>query len=222
MTDAVCPGGIAAANRVTLRFRTGLLGTVAAGALSLAFGGPALATLPAGCTLDATFTIETCTGDQSAGVGAGGLVTTLNVNNLTTAIAPAGGTPGIMFTSAGDITINSNTGALGITTSNADGIYANSSGNVAVNSTGNITTAVAGRGIYAIASIAVTVTSTGNLATAGIGIDAIGAGNGGASTIVTSIGNISTAGSHSYGIKASAVSGAVTVTNPCAVITTCP
>jgi hypothetical protein len=42
------PGGIAAANRpVSLRFRDSFLGTVAAGALSLAFAGPVLA--GAGC-----------------------------------------------------------------------------------------------------------------------------------------------------------------------------
>ena len=57
--------------------------------------------LPAGCTVDGTGTIETCIGDQSAGVTAlPPPVTTLNVNSLTTAITPASGTNGITFTSA--------------------------------------------------------------------------------------------------------------------------
>ena len=38
-----CPGGGAAAGRPGPRFRDAFLGTVAAGALSLAFAGPALA-----------------------------------------------------------------------------------------------------------------------------------------------------------------------------------
>ena len=95
-----CPGGITAAGLVGrpvgLRFRNAFLGTVAAGALSLALSGPALAVpvpvLPPGCTIDGTGTIETCTGDQSAGITAfPAPVTTLNVNSLTTAITPATG-----------------------------------------------------------------------------------------------------------------------------------
>ena len=102
-----------------------LVFTFAAGALSLAFGGPALATLmpvlPAGCTIDSTGTIETCIGDQHTGVTAlSPPVTTLNVNSLTTAITPASGTNGITFTSAGAVTINSDTGAFGITTQGKD------------------------------------------------------------------------------------------------------
>jgi uncharacterized protein with beta-barrel porin domain len=214
-----CPGCITgtglASRPVGLRFRDAFLGTVAAGALSLT-SGPALARLPAGCTLDATFTIETCTGDQSTGVGTGGIVTTLNVNNLTAAIAPAGGTAGINFTSGGAITINSNTGTFGITTNNADGIYANTSGNLTVTSTGNITTTGSTNAIGIFASSggdAVTVTSTGNIATAGAGSTGILAQSNGAAT-VTSTGNITTAGSFALGIYAlSTVSGGVTVSS---------
>jgi hypothetical protein len=167
-----CPGSIAAAGRpVGLRLRGAFLGTVAAGALSLAFAGPALAVLPAGCSIDGTGTIETCTGNQSAGVTAAPApVTTLNVNSLTTAITPASGTAGIKFISGGAVTITSDTGAFGITTAgNAGfGIFARSigSGPVTVTSTGNITTAgVSGVGIvaYGNGGGAVTVTSTGNI-----------------------------------------------------------
>jgi hypothetical protein len=106
----VCPGGIAAAGRPGgLRFRNAFLGTVAAGALSLAFGGPALAG-PDACTPSGGGTIETCSGNQSAGIASGTdftapPVTTLNVNNLNQAIAPASGTNGITFTSAGAVTV---------------------------------------------------------------------------------------------------------------------
>src|ERR1700690_2478633 len=94
-----CPGGVAAAGRpVGSRFRDAFLGTVAAGALSLAFGGPALAG-PEACTPSGG-AIATCTGNQSAGIASGidfnaPPVTTLNVNNLTQAITPASGTSGI-------------------------------------------------------------------------------------------------------------------------------
>src|SRR5580693_868549 len=149
-----CPGDIAgaglAARPVGLRLRNAFLGTVAAGALSLAFGGPALAG-PEACTLSGGGAIATCTGNQSAGIASGidfnaPPVTTLNVNNLTQAITPASGTIGISFTSAGAITITSNTGAFGISTTgnNASGIYANGSLAVTMTSTGNITTAGTG------------------------------------------------------------------------------
>ena len=121
-----CPTGIAAAGRPAgARFRNALLGTVAAGALSLAFGSPALAG-PDACTPSGGGTIETCTGNQSAGIDIRppATVTTLNVNSLTTAIAPPSGTPGIIFLSLGAVTINSNTGAFGITTISENGIFA--------------------------------------------------------------------------------------------------
>jgi hypothetical protein len=202
-----CPGGITAAGlvgrSVGLRFRDAFLGTVAAGALSLALSGPALAVPvpvpPAGCTIDGTGTIETCVGDQHTGVTAlPPPVTTLNVNSLTTAITPASGTDGISFISTGAITITSNTGAFGITTSNADGIYAsNASGALTVTSTGNISTSGDNaRGIYARGGVgagAVTVTSTGNITTGGTNASGIFA-SGAASITVTSSGNITTGG----------------------------
>jgi hypothetical protein len=117
---------------IRLRFRNAFLGTVAAGALSLAFGGAALAA-PDACTPSGGGTIETCSGNQSAGIASGTdftapPVTTLNVNNLTQAIAPASGTRGISFSSAGAITVTSDTGTFGITTAglNTAGIFANS------------------------------------------------------------------------------------------------
>jgi uncharacterized protein with beta-barrel porin domain len=216
-----CPGGITAAGlagRPGRRFRDAFLGTVAAGALSLAFGGPAQALLPTGCTLSGGGTIETCTGDQHTGVAAlPPPVTTLNVNSLTTAIRPASGTVGISFTSAGAITITSNTGAFGITTGNADGIYANGSGAVKLTSTGNIATAGDNAsGIFAESSLAATVTSTGNITTTGnnaIGINAQAFNVFGSPATVTSTGNIATAGNNAIGINAYSKAGAVTVTS---------
>jgi len=219
-----CPSDIAAASRPgILRFRGAFLGTVAAGALSLAFGGPALAG-PDACTPSGGGTIETCSGNQSAGIASGTdftapPVTTLNVNNLTQAIAPASGTPGITFSSAGNITITSNTGAFGIATTGtgADGIYANASGNLMVNSTGNITTTgLFAGGIDAQSNGAVTVISTGNITTAGIFLShAISATNSGAGAVmVTSTGNIAVQGATPTGIFVqSGGSGAVTVTS---------
>jgi hypothetical protein len=115
---SACPSGIAC--RPGSRFRVAFLGTVAVGALSLAFAGPALAG-PDACTISGGGTIETCTGNQSTGIAIAPptTVTTLNVNNLTQAIAPASGTSGISFNSGGAITLTSNTGAFGITTTGA-------------------------------------------------------------------------------------------------------
>jgi hypothetical protein len=167
MTDVWGSGR--AALPIGLRFRDAFLGTVAAGAL--AFGGPALAG-PDACTIDGTGTIETCSGDQSAGIAASPPVTTLNVNNLNQAIAPAIGTAGINFFSpAGAITITSNTGAFGITTANGRGIYANGS-LVVVTSTGNIVTTGGNEiGIFALSGVSATVTSTGNISSTGNAID---------------------------------------------------
>jgi hypothetical protein len=212
-----CPGGITAAGvagrPLGLRFRDAFLGTVAAGALSLAFSGPALALLlPAGCSIDATLTIETCVGNQSNGIAIinPGVLTTLNVNNLTQAIAPpASGTDGIIFTSGGAITITSNTGAFGITTAgdNANGIYAGSSIAATVTSTGNITTGGANAdGIRALGMGApVTVTSTGNITTGGANADGIFAVATSGTVTVTSAGNISTGGTGAGGLLPTAL-----------------
>jgi len=112
-------------------WRAALLGTVAAGALWL--GLPR--TTKAGPTACVTVgTTATCQGNQSAGVSSNtdfnpAVVNTLNVNALTTDIAPASGVDGIYFhrTGAGNaIVINSDTGPFDIIVNgaNADGIDA--------------------------------------------------------------------------------------------------
>jgi uncharacterized protein with beta-barrel porin domain len=200
------------------RLRNAFLGTVAAGALSLVSGGPALAG-PDACTLSGGGTIESCAGNQSAGIAINdppSSVTTLNVNNLTTAVAPAGAAAGITFNSSGPITVTSNAGAFGIAPANAGGIYAKSSLAVTVTSTGNISTA----GLFAsgISAEAVTggatVISTGNIATEGAGSVGIFALSGGAGAVaITSTGDITSQGSLAFGIYAYSKTGAVTVTS---------
>jgi uncharacterized protein with beta-barrel porin domain len=219
-----CPSGIAAAgpaSRSGSRFRDAFLGTVAAGALSLAFGGPALAG-PDACTPSGGGTIETCTGNQSAGIAITNppTLTTLNVNNLSTAITPPTGIDGIQFTSAGTVTITSNTGAFGITTAgaNAAGILADGAGAVTVTSTGNIATAGSNaNGIYARGNGAgaMTVTSTGNISTQGVSAYGIFTRSFGVGALtVTSTGNITTGGDGAFGINAVSFGGsAVTVTS---------
>jgi uncharacterized protein with beta-barrel porin domain len=216
-----CPRGIAATGRPAgARFRVTFLGTVAAGALSLAFSGPALAG-PDACVISGGGTIQTCSGNQSDGIELHfpTPVTTLNVNNLTTAITPASGTPGISFDPAAlGITIISDTGAFGITTTGdfADGIRAASTGAVTLNSTGNIAaTGNNANGIFAraLADAAVSVTSTGNITTAGVSTSGILATNGLGLATVTSTGNISVTGSTVRGIDAGGGPGAVAVTS---------
>ncbi len=210
-----CDGGAAGLRLVRqsgVSWRTALLGTVAAGALSFAIGGPSAAA-PALCVTNGA--VATCTGNQSAGIASGvdfnaPPVTTLDVNKLTQAIMPASGTDGINFTSTGDVTINSNTGTLGISTTGSIGIYGHSSGGaVTVSSTGTITTAGSGAsGIYAgnLGAGAVMVTSIGNISTTGGGIYA--ASHGGGAVTVTSAGNISTSGIRASGITAYNTGGA--------------
>lgn len=167
-----------------------LIGTAAAAALSLALGGPALAG-PDACTTAASVT--TCTGNQSDGVTS--FSGTLVVKDLTQAIAPTSMTNGINFIGPfGTVTINSNTGAFGITVTDANGIFAFSLGSLP-----NVS--------------AVTVTSTGNITTFGDDAYGIYGQSNGAGTIsVTSTGDIITAGANAYGIFA-LTSGAITVTS---------
>jgi uncharacterized protein with beta-barrel porin domain len=219
-----CPKGIAATGLggrpLGLRFRDGFLGTVAAGTLSLAFAGPALAG-PDACTLSGGGTIETCSGNQSAGIVIPLVllptVTTLDVNNLTQAIAPASGKGGIQFFSLGDITITSNTGAFGITTTGAgaaaSGIAAATTGVMTLTSTGNITTGGDLAQGIAVSAAAVTLTSTGNITTAGGSATGIVASSATGAVTVTSTGRISTAGASADGIAAVAFAGAATVTS---------
>src|ERR1700722_8205564 len=221
-----CRGSIAGGGRpISLRLRDAFLGTVAVGALSLVSGGPALAG-PDACTPSGGGTIETCSGNQSAGIASGTdftfpPVTTLNVNSLTTAIAPASGTNGIIFTSAGAVTINSNTGTFGINTSNAIGIYAGSSLAATVTSSGNITIAGSGATGIAARGLSSTVTSTGNVTTSGYAAYGIDAFAGGGAIKVTSTGNITTTGGHAHGIIATSYgTGAVTVTSTGNITTT--
>jgi uncharacterized protein with beta-barrel porin domain len=224
-----CPSGIAAAGRpVGQRFQNVFLGTVAVGALSFAIAGPAKAG-PDACVTNGAVT--TCSGNQSAGVAiVGPPLTTLNVNNLTTAIAPASGTSGISFNSGSGIAISSDTGAFGISTTgdNASGVFAlsNGGGAVTVTSAGNISTKGSNAyGIYAnstgVSTGAVTVTSTGNITTAGTRAFGIIAGSSSNAITVTSIGNISITGNAGVGILALSIgAGAVTVTSTGNVTTT--
>lgn len=135
-----------------------LLGGVAAGVAMFSYGR-------AGYSACATVgTTMTCTGDLSDGVIATNVVTVLNVNSLTTDIAPAAN-DGINFTSSGTIAIATDTGDFEIIASGvgAKGVYANASGAgaVSVTHTGDITSG-AGRGISAFSSSgAVTTDSSG-------------------------------------------------------------
>jgi len=211
--------------RSGLSWRAALMSTAAAGALSFAMGGPADAG-PALCVTNGS--VATCSGNQSAGIISGTdfqvpPVTTLDVNNLTTAIAPASGTRGISFNSGDIITITSDTGAFGITTtgSSVAGIFADSTAAaVTIYSTGNITTTGGNSAAIFAESMgaAVTVTSTGNINAMGTGNNRNGSGiyafSNGAGVMVTSSGNITTMGDGASGILAfnsGTSTGAVTV-----------
>lgn len=163
-------------------WRAALLGTVAAGAIWCLTPKPARAG-PAACiTVGAT---ATCQGDQSGGItSAGGTpdfdpatVNTLNVNSLTTNIAPTSGTHGIYFHRSGaynSVTINSTTSPFSISVggANTNGIDAAGVDAVTINHTGNITSAL-GRGISATSTYGnLTIVSSGAITSADDGINA--------------------------------------------------
>ncbi|MCP3908354.1 MAG: hypothetical protein GY712_10110, partial [Oceanicoccus sp.] len=165
---------------------------------------------PDACTTAGT--VITCTGDQSAGVSyTNPAYDTLNINNLTTAIAPALGDNGINFTVVGgnNITIDADTtGTTGITTTDtgADGIYGyvDGDGDVTITSTGDISTEgtnADGISGYVLGDGDVSITSTGDISTEGTNADGIyGYVYGNGDVTITSIGDISTEGSISDGI----------------------
>ncbi|MGY3620258.1 autotransporter outer membrane beta-barrel domain-containing protein [Bradyrhizobium sp. USDA 10063] len=204
-------------------WRLALLGTAASGALWLMAPRPAQAG-PGGCTTVGT--TATCTGDQSAGIGAADFdqsaVDTLNVNSLTANITPAAGTHGIDFyRSNGNVTINSDISPVSISvTGTADGIRAEtfvpgswSSGMVTINHTGDITSA-GGFGIHAFTdgffgSTGIAITSSGTIASYRDGIYA--RDNLGASIVVTRSGDINS--SNGNGIFARSRDGTTSVSS---------
>ena len=195
-----------------------------ASAALLAYGvRPVRAAPPLNCTTDGTATIVTCTGDQSGGVllnNGGGTYTILNVNNLTTNIAPASGVVGVEFDSNGAVTLNVNPGPFAIITTDAIGIFAVSNTNtVTVNSTADISTS--GSGATALQASGqnalVSITSSGNIATSGNNAFGIVAGTVYGDVIINSSSNIATTGTFSAGINVGTIGhlgtndGAITI-----------
>lgn len=170
----------------------------------------------------------TCTGNLSTGVllnNGAGPVTTLDVQAPTPNITPASGVDGIHFTSGGgDVTLNSNLGALEIvTTGGGIGIFAATTGAVRVTSVGNITTSGDfGDGILAGSNNAnpVSISSTGNITTTGDNAYGIGAGAINGAIAITSVGNITTFGAGARGISAGSIDAAITISSTGNITTT--
>ncbi len=164
--------------------------------------------------------VVNCTGDQSVGVvlnDGSGPFRTLNVFALTTNIAPASGATGVEFTSDGDVALNVDAGAFGISTTgdNASGLFAGSdNGDVAIRSFANIiTTGNLSHGIAANSDGGtITITSVGNIATEGLDAIGINATSQNGSIVITSLGNIATASDGSAAINAM-TDGNVTITS---------
>lgn len=201
-SDCGCAG-------LSARWRTGLLGTAAAGVLAFAVPEAVQAQTvvpPSAGPCIVVGTTAMCTGNVSAGVSASDPLTTLNVNSLTQNIAPGAGVDGVEFvvTSLVDqsITVNVDTGAFAISVQNAVGIDAqlgtfanNLNGNVTVTSIGDITT-TGSDGINAdlFGTGNIYVKSTGNITgPSSQGIDASHEGGSGNITVV-SVGNITSDG----------------------------
>ncbi len=195
-------------------WRAALLGTVATGAFWLMAPRPAKAG-PAACTTVGT--TVTCTGDQSGGISSvtdfnPATVDTLNVNSLTTNIAPAAGTAGILFFRYGasdTVTINSNIAPHSISAVTLPGITASAYGGVTINNTGDIHSA--GVGIDALSLNAgaggtVTIINNGAITASGFGI--LAAGDAGAT--VQQTGDLTSSGT---GIRAISSNGLASITN---------
>ncbi|MGZ5919062.1 MAG: hypothetical protein ACXWJV_04615, partial [Hyphomicrobium sp.] len=203
--------------------RSALATGVASAALLAYSVRPVRAAPPLNCTTDGTATIVTCTGDQSAGVplnNGGGTYTILNVNNLTTNIAPASGVTGVEFTSNGAVEINVHPGPFAIITTDANGIFAASNtSTVTVNSTADISTSGgSATGIQASGQNALmSIKSSGNIATSGNNAFGIAAGAIYGPVTVISSGNIATSGTFSAGINVGTIgqfgtdNGAITI-----------
>ncbi|MET4625582.1 uncharacterized protein with beta-barrel porin domain [Bradyrhizobium sp. I1.8.5] len=206
-------------------WRVALLGTAASGALWLMEPRPAQAG-PNGCTTAGT--TASCTGDQSAGIGAAdfnqALVDTLNANSLTTNIAPAAGTSGIEFVrSSGAVTINNDMAPHSIiVTGAADGIRASSAatgswetGVVTINHTGDISSA-GGFGIHAstvglFGIVDINITSRGTITAYLDGIYANAHSGYGDAITITNSGDITS--SNGSGIYAKTYTYGISVTN---------
>ncbi|WP_439401889.1 autotransporter outer membrane beta-barrel domain-containing protein [Bradyrhizobium sp. DASA03068] len=202
------------------RLRLALLGTAASGALWLTQPGPALAG-PSGCTTVGG--TATCSGDQSAGIGAADFdqaaVGTLNLNALTTDIAPALGVAAISYhRGGGSITINSDLSlrtirATGIT----DAVSASTDGDVTINHAGNISSA-GGAGIYVtttggfFGTTDIRITSSGTIDAYSDGIHARYQGPGGSNgnIVVAHTGDITSR--TTYGVFAETGAATVSVT----------
>ncbi|MGJ5207131.1 autotransporter domain-containing protein [Bradyrhizobium sp. HKCCYLR20261] len=162
----------------------------------------------AGCSISGT--VETCTGDLSAGVAVGSPVTTLSVNSLTNNMTPNAGTAGISMGQSGpDISGTIDLGAFQITTQGATGVFFSTPGNIDLTFRGAIS-ATGGSGILAYSAgepgLSAHVRSTGNISTSGTnasGIAAITSCCGGVT--LDSTGDISTNGAGSYGLLAQAL-----------------
>lgn len=128
---------------------------------SLWFSTAIPATADTLCTLSGA--VQTCTGDQSDGVIAGGGVEQLYVNSLNRSIWPAPSVNGIDFQSNGPISIVSDTGGHWISTYGADGIHANTTGgSLSIDHTGNIA-AYGGYGINAVSLGGISMTVDGDI-----------------------------------------------------------
>ncbi|CAN1721778.1 Autotransporter domain-containing protein [Hyphomicrobium sp. 1Nfss2.1] len=175
--------------------------------------------------------IVTCTGNISSGVelsNGSGPFEVLNINNLTSAIVPAAGVTGVLFTSNGPVSVNIDT-PFAIYATDANGIFAASTaGAVTIGSTIDITTSGSGAiGIQGSAQAALlTIMSSGDITTSGNNAFGIAAGTILGDATIISTGNISTSGTFSAGINVGTIGasgttqGAITIFSSGSIATT--
>jgi uncharacterized protein with beta-barrel porin domain len=164
--------------------------------------------------------VLTCSGDRSSGVemdtqGSGSAYTTLNVNKLTTNIAPPAGTAGIEFMGNGTVIVNVDLGPWRIVTTDEAGVSAGNltSDGVDITVAGSIETM--GDNAAGIVSYtpdgAETIRSLATITTHGDGSHGIFATTQTGQLDVLSTGDISTSGVTSHAIYAVSDSGPIAI-----------
>lgn len=195
------------APRTRSNWRVHFLGGVALGALLLSASDPAYAA----CVTSGSQ--RTCSGDLSDGVVASGpTIEQLIIEDLTTNIAPAGGTEGVKFESNGAVTVNMDLGENSIEVSGANGIKARSLGGqaVSVTSIGDINAGGSGGGIFMSTAGSLTLDNEGGIESDGDAIHLLNesvTGSGGA-TSITQTGDLRSVGGHgiySFGLNATTI-----------------
>ncbi len=164
------------------------------------------------CVTGAT-TID-CSGNLAGGVAVtGSSAQTLNVNNLTTSIAPPSGTDGILFQRSGTVFLNAEIMQFVIATSGAgaDGVHVEGAAVKAMIFTDVTTQGDGARGVFVAAGSGAFVQTGGDIVTSGLQANGIEVSGDGPVSVLTE-GNVTVKGLSSTAIRATTSDDSMSVT----------